>query len=210
MLAREGYAAIAATAAAASLAAYFLGVTWSAPLWGLGAYLVYVFYERRPVVPPSPLAVVSPAAGRVTQTGQLDDPWLGRRARHVRVRVDAPGVTVLRSPTEGKVMDYWTSPHPFGAEPAEAREGASPNCYALWVRTDEGDDVVWVVSSLTPVSRFKCDVAPGQRVGQGQRHCFVYFGSYVDLLLPLESKVEVSVGDRVHGGSAVIARLVHA
>lgn len=209
MLAREGYAFIAGTAAAALLAAYYVSVAWSAPLWVLGAYLVYLFYAREPVVPSLPLAVVSPAAGRVTTIDEARDPWLDRPARRVRLRLDAPGVTVLRSPAEGKVMDYWTSPHPFGAEPSAARKDGSPNCYALWVRTDEGDDVIMAVSSLMPVSRFKCHVPPGQRIGQGQRNGFVYFGTYVDLLLPMASRVDVSTGERLRAGSGVVAQLVH-
>jgi len=209
MVAPEGFPTIAVALAAALLVAYFLSIAWSVPLWGVGAYLLYVFYEREPIVPALPLAVVSPVAGRVTEIDETRDPWLDRPTRRIRVDLDAPGVTVLRSPTEGKVMDYWTSPHPFGAERSAAREGSSPNCYALWVRTDEGDDVVFAVSSLKRISRFRCHVPPGQRIGQGQRNGFVYFGSFVDLLLPLTSRPHASLGDRLRAGSGVVAELVH-
>ena len=45
--------------------------------------------------------------------------------------------------------------------------------------------------------------------GQGQRCGFVHLGSRVDVYLPANSKVKVSLGDRVVGGADLIALLVH-
>jgi phosphatidylserine decarboxylase len=49
----------------------------------------------------------------------------------------------------------------------------------------------------------------GDRVGQGQRCGFIHLGGRVDLYLPESCRTLVTVGDWVHGGSDVIAKLIH-
>ena len=46
---------------------------------------------------------------------------------------------------------------------------------------------------------------PGQQVKQTAEMGFIKFGSRVDLLLPLEAKVQVKIGDKPTGGVTVIA-----
>ena len=47
---------------------------------------------------------------------------------------------------------------------------------------------------------------PGDKVKQGDEMGFIKFGSRVDLLLPLNSKVEVKLNQKVKGGISVIAK----
>ena len=46
---------------------------------------------------------------------------------------------------------------------------------------------------------------PGQHVKQTDEMGFIKFGSRVDLLLPLDAKVQVKMGDKPKGGVTVIA-----
>ena len=98
-------------------------------------------------------------------------------------------------------MDFWTN---LGSEQAPT---GSPTEYTIWVQTDEADDVVFSVVTRA-FSRFKADVAPGERVGQGQRNGFIFFGKRVDVLMPANACAEVSPGDSILAGSGVIATLV--
>ena len=197
-----------ALGAAALWVAAAVSPAWSLAPLALCAALAWIF--RVPVVTPvgEPLALASPVRGRVMTVDETRDPWLERSARRVRVAMDFPGVGVVLSPTEGKIMDFWIADRPFSAPGGAASGSRSPNCYGVWVQTDEGDDIVVAVSSLVPVSRFKLDLAPGERVGHGKRNGFVYFGSFVDVLMPLASRVEVEAGERVSAGGTVLARLV--
>lgn len=45
----------------------------------------------------------------------------------------------------------------------------------------------------------------GDKVGQGEDAGFIKFGSRVDLYLPLSTKLHVNIGDKVKGGTQVIA-----
>ncbi|MFN3876370.1 MAG: phosphatidylserine decarboxylase, partial [Flavobacteriales bacterium] len=47
---------------------------------------------------------------------------------------------------------------------------------------------------------------PGESAVQGQEFGFIKFGSRVDVLLPLEAEVRVSLGQKVRGSETVIAR----
>ena len=46
---------------------------------------------------------------------------------------------------------------------------------------------------------------PGQQVTQSSEMGFIKFGSRVDLLLPLDAKVQVKIGDTPQGGVTVVA-----
>ncbi len=205
MIAREGWLPIFVALGAATLLLWRLGPLWSAPAWGLALYCLFLFRFPRRQVPASPLAVVCPADGRVATVEQTRDPWLERSALHIAVALAAPGITTLRSPTEGKVMDFWTARESDTARP----RFRSPTRYTLWVRTDEGDDVVFSVLARAAISRFKAAVGPGERIGQGKRFGFVYFGTRVEVFLPVNCNGAVSEGQRVRAGSDVLAALIH-
>lgn len=52
-------------------------------------------------------------------------------------------------------------------------------------------------------------VNEGQSVEQGKEFGFIKFGSRVDVLLPIGSKVDVKLGDVVKGGITVLGELKH-
>ncbi len=207
MIAREGLVPIGVAGVTAAAVAGYAGALWSLPLWALAACLLYLFRETVPAIPNLPLAVLSPGDGRVIEVTHARDPWLDRDSYRIRVALGGLGIGVLRSPVEGKVMDYWTSAQPCN-QPAARTTGFSPNCYSVWVQTDEGDDIVFAVSSLRPISRFKLYFAPGERVGIGQRSGFIYFGSTVDVLMPANTRPEVAAGSKAESGCTVLGHLV--
>jgi len=47
----------------------------------------------------------------------------------------------------------------------------------------------------------------GDRVGRGERVGLIKFGSRVDVLLDPSAALQIKLGDRVKGGSSVLARL---
>lgn len=208
MIAREGLVPISTAFIAAAAVSQSAGLSWSLPLWALGAYALYLFRETVPAIPNLPLAVLSPGDGRVVDVSQQRDGWLDRDSCRVRLDLGGLGIGVLRSAVEGKVMDYWTSSQPFNDAGTVMGTGFSPNCYSIWVQTDEGDDVVFAVSSLRPISRFKLYFAPGERVGIGQRIGFIYFGSIVDVFMPSQTRPQAAEGSAVVSGSTVLGQLV--
>jgi len=50
---------------------------------------------------------------------------------------------------------------------------------------------------------------PGERVEKGERVGLIKFGSRVDISLPADVTIAVSVGNKVKGGSSIIGRFNH-
>jgi phosphatidylserine decarboxylase len=55
--------------------------------------------------------------------------------------------------------------------------------------------------------RIVCRVSQGQQVERGERVGLMKFGSRMDVFLPPQAEILVSVGQRVVGGETVLARL---
>lgn len=207
MILREGHTPIFVVAVSGAVVMGLLSALAAVPLWLLLAWLLVIYWETRPPVPANPKGVLSPVTGRVSQVGEAADPFLQRTALRIRVELPFPGIVPMRSPTEGKVMDLYARRGIFGEVQRPCTAEESPDCYGQWIRTDEGEDVIFVVSSRLPVSRARFDHAPGERVGQGARTGFFYLASFADVLVPQPSSTDVNVGDRVDAGESVLAQL---
>ncbi|MFT5172469.1 MAG: hypothetical protein ACI8W7_000633 [Gammaproteobacteria bacterium] len=207
MILREGFIPLSVTTALAVVVAGTVGVPASVPLWMVLAWLLRVYWEHRPVLPAQPKGVLSPIHGRVIGVDSYLDSWLQRSAMRIRIGIPFPGIVPLRCPIEAKVMDLYTRIGTFGTTQRACTADESPDCYGQWLQTDEGEDVVFVISSNLPLSRARFDQAPGERVGQGARSGFFYFASVVDILLPADSSVMVAVDDAVDAGESVLAQL---
>ena len=209
MLAPEGRPAVVATAISAVAVYVAFGFLPTIPLWALVAALGYLYRDPVRAVPPRPLALVGPVDGRVASIRRTVDPWLKRDALRIGIRLPWHGIGPLRSPTEGKVMDYRLAHEAYRKADFCVASRRVAVCHAMWVRTDEGDDVVMVVSSRWSFHRLRFSVNVGERIGQGRRCGFSHFGSRVDVLAPDSSRAEIAPGQSIEAGSMVIASLVH-
>ena len=190
MIAREGVLPVTLVAAAGG-ALLWAGLWLAAlPVLALALFLGWVFGDRPRRVPASPLAVVGPVDGTVTAVERGTTRWLEGSSLRIRVRVAWPGVCMVRAPIEGTVEAVETG---YLGE----HETGSPDLYAVRVRTDEDEDVVYVVRSEWPLSRFRSYAAIGERVGHGRRCGFVYFATAVDVLAPAGCACEVEPGTPV-------------
>jgi len=196
LIAREGWPFIFLLSAAGALVVWRVDWVWSLPLW-VGV-LVLLFLYRDPLrqVPSTPQAVVSPVDGVVRAIETVTDPYLDREAQRVSIRMRPYGVFSTRAPAEGKMLE------PRRGEGPDGQQG-------VWLRTDEGDDLV-IVMHRGPLHNVpRCYVGFGERVGQGQRCGFITLGSDVEMYLPANCRLKVQPGDRVRAGADIIGLLVH-
>jgi phosphatidylserine decarboxylase len=207
MILKEGAAPVAIAAIAAGVAHLAVGPAASLPLLGAVGYLTWLYWERRPPMPGEPKAVLSPVRGAVVEIAEDRDPWLDRDVLRIRIRVPFPGIVPIRAPIEGKVMELYTAHGMLGRAQRPCAPGESPDCYAAWLRTDEGEDLICDVSSGWSVSRARLAHPPGERVGHGKLWGFVYFASVVDVLAPAGSVARTRAGDRVEAGASALAQL---
>lgn len=217
LIAREGWTWIAIVAMSA-LGAHLLYGAISIPLWLLVLVLLFLFRDPTRKVPATPLGIVSPVDGKVVAVDTVHDRYLDRQALLISIKMSFTSVYSAHSPMEGKVVQQWLGPSTKAdagvlratEEAVDASTGGKAIRYAQWIQSDEEDDMVLVIESTSRSSRPKCYAQSGERIGQGQRCGFIRFGSRVDVLLPVGSRISVSVGDDVLAGSDIIATLVHA
>jgi phosphatidylserine decarboxylase len=204
LIAREGYGMLAVVALCAIVLQVSLGIYAAIPAWVVLALFVYMFRDPSESPPPLPLAVVSPIHGRIQRLGGAHDPWLKRDAEAFFIEMGLFDIRSIYAPVEGKIMEQWSSipdPKPSEENPAHSS--------AYWIRTDENDDVVLVITRGTWGGPIKLNYSPGERIGQGRRIGYANFGCAARLYLPQESRYEVALDEKVSAGSAVVSTFVH-
>lgn len=204
LLAREGWAHIAIALVVAVAANYFGNIWIAFPFWLFVLFVVNFFRDPVRHVSTDPKAIVCPADGKIIALIDADDPYLKRRARKISIFMNVFDVHSNRSPVAGQVMQTWYASGQFlNAALDKSSEANERN--ALWIRTDAGQDVTVVQVAGLIARRILCYVQPKARVDRGGRFGFIRFGSRVDVYLPPDVRPRVALGDRVKGGSDVIA-----
>jgi phosphatidylserine decarboxylase len=198
MIAREGMAPLLAAIIAGVLVLHFNGLMLSLPFWVFALLILLLFRDPERDTPSQPLAVLSPADGKVTSISTVQDPYLLRQSVRVVIHMSLYGVFTTRSPIEGKVLE----------PPNYPVDNNEP--HGVWLQSAEGDDIVMVMSRGPLKNAPRCYIRIGDRIGQGKRCGFVHLGGRVDLYLPENSRLVVAEGDTVQGGTDIIAKLVHA
>ena len=184
-VAQEGLPFLIVVAGSAALLARYSDPRYAIPLVPVFILLYLLFRDPRRRGPSVALGVVSPVDGKVVEHSILEQGALEQPAHRILIRINSLGTYTARSPVEGKIMD--------------------PAGRALWVQTDEGDDVVLTFAGY----RFGCPPKSiaryGERLGQGQRCAYLRMTRLAEVQIPLDGKVAVAAGDKVQAGVDVIA-----
>jgi phosphatidylserine decarboxylase len=190
----------------AALVAWLGHTVWALPLAVLGAFFLYFFRDPERQTAGTSADVISPADGRVVIAGDaVRDAAPPGRWRQISIFLSPMDVHVNRAPISGRVTKVEYRPGKF--LPAYRREAASDNeRNEVWI-DHQGQTIVCrqVVGILA--RRIVCRVKTGAELRAGQRFGVMKFGSRIDLYLPEESTLRVSVGDRVRSGVTVLATL---
>jgi phosphatidylserine decarboxylase len=204
LIAREGWPFIAAATVLTVLVNIFVGWLWALPLWLITLFILQFFRDPPRAIPQQANAVLAPADGRIVAVENVQDPYLKREAIKVSVFMDVFNVHSNRSPVDGEVRGQWYFPGKFiNADLPKASLENERN--ALWLRTANGADVTCVQVAGLIAKRILCYAKPGDHLVRGQRFGFIRFGSRVDTYLPLNTKIKVSIGDKVYATLTVLA-----
>ncbi len=201
-IARQGFAYIGVLAAAGLLLALFPATRLvSLVPFGLALFVIYFFRDPERTPPADPRVWVSPADGKVVYVGPEKDPSSGRT--QVSIFLSIFDVHINRSPISGVITDLIYTPGRFlpayreqaSSQNEQNEVTLSGNSFQVTVRQIAG-----VIARRIVFSKKK-----DERLERGERFGLIQFGSRVDVLLPAEIKVLVSVGERVRGGESALA-----
>ncbi len=204
IIAREGWLHILIAFVVAISVTVSADWPWAIPFWIIALFVLQFFRDPARDVPGNRNAILAPADGRIVAVEKVQDPFLNREAIKVSVFMNVFNVHSNRSPVDGEVREKWYFPGKFiNADLPKASLENERN--ALWIKADNGADVTCVQVAGLVAKRIICSIMPGEHLQRGQRFGFIRFGSRVDVYLPLNTQINVNIGDRVSATSTVLA-----
>jgi phosphatidylserine decarboxylase len=176
---------------------------------GVVFYLIVLQFFRSPVftVQKNPTQVIAPADGKVVVIEDADEPeYLKGKRKQISIFMSPFNVHVNRMPVGGEIIYYKYHPGKYlvAWHPKSSTENERTTVVA---KMSNGTEVLFRQIAGALARRIKCYVQQGQKLEQGDEFGFIKFGSRVDIFLPMNAKVKVSMGDKTTGGKTVIAEL---
>ena len=155
------------------------------------------------MAPQTPGLVVSPADGRVMISGPTDRRW-GPPGdwKQITVFLSPIDVHINRTPVEGRITKIEYRAGKFLPAYNEAANDNELN--ELWLDSNGRTVVVRQVVGIL-ARRIVCRVVEGQQLARGERIGLMKFGSRMDVFLPTDAELRVTVGEHVVAGETILA-----
>ena|SRR5690606_12483658 len=151
--------------------------------------------------------VLAPADGRIVTIEETEEiEYLHERRKQISIFMSPVNVHVNRSPVAGIVSfyRYHAGKYLVAWHPKSSTENERTT---LVVKMANGVEILFRQIAGAVARRIKCYVKEGQPVDQGQEFGFIKFGSRVDVFIPMDARVIVSVGDKTIAGKTILAEL---
>jgi phosphatidylserine decarboxylase len=172
----------------------------------LTIYVFWFFRDPARIVPTDPSAVVAAADGVVADIVEVEEPEvIHAPQKRVGIFLSVFDVHTNRAPVAGKII--YKKAHAGLCLDARHADCTTKNRALTWAFQNPRG--IFVVRQLTGmIARRIVDWSKvGDELKMGEHFGMIRFGSRTEVYLPLDAEVLVKVGDRVTGGTSVIARL---
>ena len=198
---RDGYFYAVALFAVAALLGWLTSPAWAIIPCLLAFFFLWFFRDPERAIPQDPVAVVSPADGKITDVSTMT---VGNeRQLRLSIFLSVFDVHVNRSPIAGVIRDVRYQNGQFLN--AMNTVSADKNEQNIVTVEGEGHKVVFKQIAGLLARRIVFYPKVGDRLERGQRVGLIKFGSRVDVLLDPSARVNVKIGDRVKGGATILA-----
>jgi phosphatidylserine decarboxylase len=170
------------------------------PFYVLAAFCLYFFRDPDRIPPPGDF-MVAPADGKVVSIRET-----GPNETRISIFLNIFDVHVNRTPIPGRVTDVIYREGKFLVASHEA--ASSDNEQNTLVVEGAGTRVVCRQIAGLIARRIVCFKKPGDSLAPAERIGYIKFGSRVDVLFGPEWQTAVKLGDKVSGGTSVLAKRV--
>ena len=214
---KEGYKSI--TIAFLFVAAFLLALndilvdqTWfhyTMYVLGLWFFIMIVRFFRSPKreTRAGGKIVLCPADGKIVVIERTIEPEYFKDERiQVSIFMSATNVHVNWFPVGGEIVYYYYHPgkHMVAFNPKASLENERATTV---IQDADGKKILVRQIAGAMARRIKCYPKVGEPVIQGDELGFIKFGSRVDLLLPVGTKLDIKLGQKVTGKQTVIGHL---
>ncbi len=169
----------------------------------LALFFLWFFRDPSRKIPDGDGLIVSPGDGVVTEADWVETKG-GSRLR-LSIFLNVFDVHVNRCPIDGVVTLCEYRKGKFLN--AMNKDSALLNEQTLITIDAGGYEVSFKQIAGLLARRIVCNLKVGDEVKRGERMGLIKFGSRVDVLMPADAELRVSKGDRVSGGTTVLAVL---
>lgn len=150
--------------------------------------------------------VLCPADGKVVVIEETEESEYFKDKRlQVSIFMSPVNVHVNRNPVSGIVSYFKYHPGKFlvAWHPKSSTDNERTT---VVVKKNNGVEILFRQIAGAVARRIVWYVKEDQQVQQGEEFGFIKFGSRVDLFLPIGTKINVNIDDKVVGGKTIIAR----
>ncbi len=174
---------------------------------GLFLFTAYFFRNPKRYIVADDDILIAPCDGKVVAIEEVYEPEYFKDKRlQVSIFMSPTNVHVNWMPISGEVK--YTAYHPGKYLVAWHPKSSVKNERTSVVIEDEDGFEVLVRQIAGVLARRIVNYCEeGDEIEQGKQLGFIKFGSRIDLFLPLDTKLEVDLKQKVKGGKTVIARL---
>lgn len=172
----------------------------------LAAFFLWFFRDPERAIPAGEGLVISPADGKITDVSSTH--LNGVPCTRISIFLNVFDVHVNRSPITGVIKSAIYKKGQFGNAMSEA--SADDNEQNIVTLEGEGMTVVFKQIAGLLARRIVFNHKPGETLVRGQRVGLIKFGSRTDVIFPQPAEISVKLGDRVKGGSTILAKALAA
>jgi phosphatidylserine decarboxylase len=149
--------------------------------------------------------IVAPCDGTVVVMEEVEaDEYFKDRRLQLSIFMSPLNVHVNRNPVSGEVL--YSQYHPGKYLVAWHPKSSTENERHSVVYRQHGKEMLVKQIAGALAKRIVNYLKPGDQVQQGGEMGFIKFGSRVDLLLPLDTKLDVKLNQKVKGGVTILGK----
>lgn len=176
--------------------------------WIFTLFTVYFFRDPDRRIPDLPGAIVSPADGKIIEISEVEEPeFFKARTKKVSIFLNIFNVHVNRAPIGGTVKYFRYQKGKFFRANLER---ASLENEQTIVGVQNGDEkLVFKQIAGLVARRVFCDVREGHKIKRGERIGIIKFGSRMDIFMPMDAELRVTLGQKVLAGETIIGVFKH-
>lgn len=213
LLAKEGYSTIAVvflfTLLVLFASTYMPG--WAqigsiAIVLALFSLIIYFFRDPERVTPDDDSLIISPADGEVVLIQEVEEnEYMNSKAIQVSIFLSPLDVHVNRNPISGTVeyLKYYPGKYLMAWEDHASEQNERAH---FGVKHTSGTKMMFKQITGFLARRIVYHLEEGDELKAGDRFGIMKFGSRMDLLLPLSTKIEVKKGDKTVAGESIIGK----
>ncbi len=180
------------------------GLKWINLTMALLTLFSLYFFRDPQRIPPNNDGFLSPGDGKVVQIIDVEDAEIGK-AKQISIFLSVFNVHSQRVPLSGKVI---SKTYNSGKFLAAFNHKASLDNEQMVVMFETKSGKMYKIKQIAGLiaRRILNYMEPENRVERGQRLGFIRFGSRVDIIVPEDFQIDVSLGDMVRGNQTIIGR----